>query len=132
VFRKQLGELNLVLFATPLFEQAEGVVPKGVDLDGFSAAGRYDPIADFCVHPVELITFLAFVKEAVFRIHTNAEFSAPQMMFDNVAQYREQCGKSLAIVSSLQVTMQGLEKPEGGVRGVVEAFVPAFGKHIWE
>ena len=40
--------------AVPVGEQAQGVVPESIDLDGFAAPRCDDPVVDLRVHPGQL------------------------------------------------------------------------------
>ena len=57
-----------LLFAYPAFEQAQGVIPEGIDLDRFAAPRRHHPITDFGIHPGQLIALLPLAQQAILRI----------------------------------------------------------------
>ena len=117
--------------AQPAFQQAQGVVPQGVDLDRLAAPRRHDPVADLGVHPGQLIACRALSQQAVAGVHADAEVRAPQMMLDDVAAASaaaaEACrGRSVTV----EITIEGVEEPERGVGRVIEAFLLALGEHI--
>jgi len=76
-------------FAQPIREQAEGVVPKRIDLHCLSSARSDDPIVHLRIHPRKLILVLALREQAVVWINVNIIFRAVQMMFGDVGQRRE-------------------------------------------
>src|SRR5689334_15499553 len=53
------GRFFIVRFTRPIREQAERVVPKRIDFDCLAATWSNNPIPHLCVHPGQLITFLA-------------------------------------------------------------------------
>src|SRR5215472_693308 len=47
----------------PYFRESQRVIPQRIDFDGFAAARGDDPVADFGIHPCELITLLSLTEE---------------------------------------------------------------------
>ena len=81
------GLISLLL-AHPAFEQAQGVIPQGVDLHRLAASWRHHPIADFGVHPGQLVALLPLGQEAIVCIDVNAKVCAAQVALDNVEEFR--------------------------------------------
>ena len=51
--------------ASPLFQQPQRVVPQCIDFDGLAATRSHDPVADFGIHPGELIAFCPLAEQSV-------------------------------------------------------------------
>src|SRR3984893_14002226 len=60
-------------FAQPIRQQAERIVPEGVDLDRLAAARGHHPIADFRIHPGERITLRPLAQEPVTWVELASE-----------------------------------------------------------
>ena len=83
---RELADRLAVSRATaPVGHEAQRVVLECVDLDGFAATRRDDPVTDLRVHPRELIALRALMQETVFGIDADAEARALQVMLDDVA-----------------------------------------------
>src|SRR5262249_31399640 len=73
----------------PFLHQAQGVVPEGVDLDGFAAPRCDDQIADLRIHPGQLISRRALNKQTIDRIDSDAEASPALVQCDYLLETRE-------------------------------------------
>src|SRR5207245_11727789 len=104
----------LMLLAQPAFEEAERVIPQGVDLNGLAAAGRYYPVPNLGVHPGKLVAFLSLCHETVGRIDMDAEARAAQMVGDDVLQSGQKEPERFAVARVLEVAPERVEEPEGG------------------
>src|SRR5689334_20417320 len=110
----------VAFFAEPGFEQAEGIIPECVDLNGFPSAWCHDPVFDLRVHPRELVTFGTLTQERVLRIDANAEAGAADMALDDFDELGKDEAEGGAVVGAFQITVDRVKKPERRVRGMVE------------
>ena len=123
------GSLTLLL-RDPAGQQAERVVPEGVDLDGLATARRHDPVVHLGIHPGELIPLGALAEQPISGIDADAEARAAQVVVDDVAQDREQQLERRTVVGRDEVAVERVEEPERRVGRVIEAFLLAFGEHV--
>src|SRR4051794_9783328 len=114
----------------PSFEEAQCVIPEGVDLDCFSPAWRHHPVTHFGVHPRQRITGFTLSEKAVFWINGNSETRASQMVIDNFQQLGEQDPQSESVGGGVQVAFQGMEVPERCVSRIVLPVLFALGGHV--
>src|SRR5690242_7552729 len=114
----------------PRFQKPQGVVPKGIDFDRLASPRRDNPVTDLGVHPGELISLLSLAQEAVARIDADAEARAAAMMLDNVEQRWQKQTQGDEILGVSKIAVQGVEKPQRGIGGVVQALAFALGKHV--
>src|SRR5262245_24186203 len=122
---------RVVELTMPGGQQLHRIEPQRVDLDGLSSPGRDDPIANLRVHPGQWQPGIALRQEAV-GIHVNAESRALHMKSNDFVETWQQRSKGVQIVADRDVTVDGVEKPERGVGGVVKTIFGAFRKEIWE
>jgi hypothetical protein len=87
VFRQALGGLLPLLFADPRLEQAQGVVPESIDLDGFAASRRHHPVIHLGIHPRQLVAFLTLPEQAILDIDADIEMRATPMVFDDIQKF---------------------------------------------
>src|SRR2546425_702521 len=120
-----------LLLAHPLCEQAQGVIPEGVDLHGLATSWRHHPIAYFGVHPGQLEALLPLLQEAIVWIDVNAKMRAAQVVLDNVQQCREDQPEGGTILCHLEVAVDGMEEPECRVSGMIQALLSTFREHVW-
>src|SRR2546427_5717965 len=107
-FRRSL----FVIFAQPIREQTECVVPKGVDLHRLAATRSDDPVPHLRVHPGKLITFLALREQAVVWIDMDVESRSAQMMFGDVDQRGQKKFQCCAVGGSLEIAVQCVQEPK--------------------
>jgi len=74
--------------AVPVGEQAQRVVPEGIDLHRFAAPRCDHPIADLGVHPRELESGRALAQQAVVPIDADAEARAGEVALDDLDELR--------------------------------------------
>ena len=120
-----------LLLAHPLCEQAQGVIPEGVDLHGLATSWRHHPIAYFGVHPGQLVALLPLLQEAILWIDVNAKVRTAQVVRDNVQQCREDQREGGTILGHLEVAVDGMEEPECRVSGMIQALLSTFREHVW-
>ena len=119
-----------LLLGDPAGQQAERVVPEGVDLDGLATPWRHHPVVDLGIHPGELIPLGALTEQTISRIDADAEARPTQVMLDDVAQDREQKLERRTVVGREQVAVERMEEPEGRIGRVIEAVLLTFREHI--
>src|SRR5262249_45241816 len=114
--------------AYPAFQQAQGVIPERIDLHCLAPPWRDHPIADLGVHPGQLIALLPLAQQTILWIHPNAEVRAAQMVLDNVEQLRNHESERSLISRYVEIAIQGMEKPQGGIGRMIEALLFALGE----
>src|SRR5271154_3076373 len=96
----------------PGFQEAKRVIPERVDLHRLPAARGDDPVANFGIHPRELVTFGALTQQTVGGIDANAEVGALQMVFGNFDELRQNLRKKKLIVAERKIAGQGVKEPQ--------------------
>ena len=109
----------VTLFANPALEQSHCIVPQCVNLNGLAAARSNDPVADFGVHPGELVAFSSLVQQSITRIGFDVEARPREMMIDDVNQMRQQQPQRSAIMGEVEIALYRVKEPERGVGGVI-------------
>src|SRR6202035_4309286 len=71
--------------AGQVFHDAQCVVPKSLDFNGFTATRRYYPVADLCVHPCELDSHFARSQQAAV-IHFDSVAGAASVPGNDVSK----------------------------------------------
>ncbi len=99
--------------------RAQRAVPKRIDLDGLTDAGRHHPVADLGIHPRELDSRLARAEEAVGRVLAYAVSRTLPVGRDDLFENGEEILYELHVAGCLLVLANSLEVPEGGVHRVV-------------
>ncbi len=117
-------------YALPAFQKANGVIPQGIDLDGFSATGRDHPISHLRVHPRQLIAGLSLGQQAVGWIDMDPEPGAADVMVEDVAQDGEQMGERVFVAGDVEIAFDGVEIPKRRVGGVIQPLLFAFREKI--
>ena len=118
------------MFLTPIGEQAQRVVPERVDLDGFTAPRRHDPVADLGIHPGQLKARSALPQQAVVRIDADAEPRAGEVVLDDIDELRQQRVEQRAVARRREITIERVEQPQRRVGRVVQAVAIALGKQV--
>ena len=89
------------------------------------------PNPDLGVHPGELVVFLPLSQQAIVGIDADTETRTLQMMRDDVGQFRQQLAQKFAIGSYFEITLQRVKKPQRRVRGMINPFLLALRKKVW-
>jgi hypothetical protein len=95
----------------PRLQQAERVVPQGVELHRLAAARRDHPVADLGVHPRQLVPLFTLREQAVGRIDADAEARPAQVMLDDVDEDRQEQPQRLVIAGREPVALHCVEEP---------------------
>ncbi len=114
----------------PTLEELQRIEPKRVELDRFPASRRDDQVSDLRIHPGELISVGALGQQTVAGVDSNSKIGAPEMPSGDVFEHRQQEAKRVLIAAEGEVPIDGVEEPEGGVGGVVEAEIVALREHV--
>ena len=117
-------------YSVPVGEQAQRVVPQRVDLDGFAAPRRDDPVADLRVHPGELKARSALAQQAVVRIDADAESRAGDVALDDVDELRQKRVQQRTVARRREITIERVEQPQRRVGRVVQAVTIPLGKQV--
>ncbi len=120
----------VVDFLQKLLEDAQAVVPEGIDLHGLATAGSDHPSIDLGIHPRELIALRSLGKQPVNGIDVNVEEGAAQVMLDDVAQPGHHSAHGLAIAGDAPIAPDGVEEPQRGVGRVIQPIVLPFRKEV--
>src|SRR2546423_2100472 len=95
-----------------MFQQFQGIVPEAIYLDRFSASRCDHPIIHLRIHPRQLITRRTLAKQSIRRIYLYSETCPTQMMFHNIDELWENRSQRAVVVRKLNVTIQGMKKPQ--------------------
>ena len=115
-----------------LAEQAQGVVPQGVDLDGLARPRRGGLAGDVALHPRQPLAIAR--QEPVGRVDADAEARARAIPLDNrLARRPQQAVEGVLVARDAQVAVGRLDEPKAGVDGLVvglvRELVEAIGNH---
>ena len=125
-----VGTIRLPQQAGKLAHHEQGVVPEGVDFNGFAHAGGDDPVAHFGIHPGELHACFSGVEQAIGGVDLNAVAGAFAMPGHDRLELGKQVFDQGGIGGGSVVGAQRFEVPEGGVYGVVVGCLPIFRKSV--
>src|SRR6185503_20009007 len=92
-FARLLGKMEKVFrrfsqFDRPGSHQPQRVVPQRLDLDGFAASWRDNPVADPRIHPGQGISCRALPDQSISGINADPEIRYLNMRANDDAQHR--------------------------------------------
>src|SRR5262249_51347421 len=114
----------------PLLHQAQRVVPQSIDLDRFPTPWGDHQVADFCIHPGQLVSRGALSVKTIRGIDSDTKASASLMESDDLLEPRKQALQRVAIPAHIDVTFRRMEEPKRRVRRVIKTLTCSLGKHI--
>ena len=103
--------LLVVFFRDPFLQKPQGVVPECIDFNGLAAARSDNPIANFSVHPRQLVSFFALAQQPVVGIDPDAEQSSTDVRLEDLDQFGQEEPKSPAVAGGLNIALDRMKEP---------------------
>src|SRR5688572_19137760 len=103
--------LLIVFFRDPFLQKPKGVVPECIDFNGLAATRSDNPIANFRIHPRQLVSFFALTQQRVVGIDPDAEQSSTDVRLEYLNEFREEESKSPAVAGGLNIAFDRVKEP---------------------